>query len=166
MRKLDIFFKWHGMASCIWLFPMSNTSRFVQLARDFGITPSSRFSLRFRVCKLQYFENLSNIVPMRLFLLRLRTPRVLLSVEKHWGSVPLKELWDKSRTWRDLALHIDSGICPWNLLLARDKKVAEIMELPMLAGITELKLFLDKSKCITDGKGVDSCPWSWVGGKV
>ena len=59
-------------------------------------------------------------------------------------------------------MHIDSGICPWNLLLARDKKLAEIMELPMLAGITELKLFLDKSKCITDGEGVDSCPWSWL----
>ena len=102
---------------------MSNTSKFVQLARDFGTTPSSRFVLTFRVCKLQLLGNVSEILPMSLFLLRFKTFKVLLVEDnKHWGIVPFMELLDRSRTPRAAALHIDSGICPWNLLLERDKK--------------------------------------------
>ena len=42
--------------------------------------------------------------------------------KRHCGTVPLKELLDRSRYVRDVVLHIDSGIGPWNLLIERDKK--------------------------------------------
>ena len=119
---------------------MSNTSKFVQLARDFGTTPSSRFVLTFRVCKLHLLENVSEILPVSLFLLRFRTFKLLLVEDnKHWGIVPFMELLDKSRTPRAIELHIYSGICPWNLLLERDKKalLGLILHKNSSFGITE-----------------------------
>ena len=119
---------------------MSNTSKFVQLARDFGTTPSSRFVLTFRVCKLQLLAKVSEILPVSLFLLRFRTFKLLLVEDnKHWGIVPFMELLDRSRTARAVALHIDSGICPWNLLFDRDKKASSELVLHNMSssGITE-----------------------------
>ena len=79
--------------------------------------------MTFRNCKLQLLGNVSEILPVSLFLLRFRTFKLLLVEDnKHWGIVPFMELLDRSRTARAVALHIDSGICPWNLLLDRDKK--------------------------------------------
>ena len=74
--------------------------------------------------------------------------------------VPLKELLDRSRTRRYVPLHKDCGISPWNLLLERDKKIVELREIPMLVGITELKLFFEKSRYVTSGGRCGSCPWS------
>jgi hypothetical protein len=105
---------------------MSNTSKDVQLDRDFGTTPSSRFPLRFRAVKEQSAGNVSYILPMRLFLFSFRTNMELIG-KRHCGIVPLKELLDRSRYLRDVVLHIDSGICPWNLLLERDKKAVLLM---------------------------------------
>ena len=86
---------------------------------------------------------------MKLFLLRFRTLKLLLIEEKQWGIVPFIELLDRSRTPRDVALHIDSRFAhAWNLVLERDKKVLAGLSFhdKSSAGITELKLFLDKSK--------------------
>ena len=86
---------------------------------------------------------------MKLFLLRFRTLKLLLIEEKQWGIVPFIELLDRSRTPRDVALQIDSRFAhAWNLLLERDKKVIVGLSFhdKSSAGITELKLFLDKSK--------------------
>jgi hypothetical protein len=96
----------------MWLFPRSKISKDVQLAREFGSFPCSWFPLRSNVCKPQLLGNVLEIAPVRLFLLRFSTPRVLLISIKHWGIMPLKELLDKSRARRFLALHIDLGILP------------------------------------------------------
>ena len=95
--------------------------------------------MRFRVCKPQLTGNVSDIVPLSLFLLTSNTLRVSF---KHWGIVPFNKLSDRSRTTRYVALHIDSGIRPNNLLLERDKKKAPlcVREMPAgITGITEVK---------------------------
>ena len=102
---------------------MSNNSKFVQLEREFGTIPSSRFLLRLKVCKLQLLRNIFGISPVRLFLLRFRTSRVSLIAMKQWGIVPLKELLDRSRISIDEVLHIASRIYPLSLLLERDKNL-------------------------------------------
>ena len=104
--------------------------------------------MTFRVCKLQSLGNVSDILPVRLFLLRFRTHKLLLIEEKQWGIVPFMELLDRSRAPINVALHIDSGICPWNLLFERDKKILGLLSFhdKSSTGITELKLFLDKSR--------------------
>ena len=79
--------------------------------------------MRLKVCKPQLLGNISDILPVRLFLLRFRTFRVSLIAMRQWGIVPLKELIDRSRISRDVALHIAPRIYPLSLLLERDKNL-------------------------------------------
>ena len=45
-------------------------------------------------------------------------------------------------------------------MLERDKKNVELRDIPMLVGITELKLFFEKSRYVVLGGRCGSCPWS------
>ncbi|KAI4357203.1 hypothetical protein L6164_001167 [Bauhinia variegata] len=52
------------------------------------------------------------MLPVSLFLLKFNTARVPFIATKHLGMVPLKKLFERSRTSRFVRLHIDSGILP------------------------------------------------------
>ena len=116
--KLKAFLNQHGKLSLIWLFLRSKTCSILQLARDFRTTPYSWFPLRCGICNPKIPRNIMlERVPPRLFLLKFKTPKVvLLLVIKHAGIEPLKLLFDKSRTWKYVALHIYSGMNPMRLL--------------------------------------------------
>jgi hypothetical protein len=73
--------------------------------------------------------------------------------------VPLMELLDRSRTSRFVALHIDMGMLPYNLLLERNKNPVLGRDRLKLAGMEEWKLLPDKSKYSTY-EIIGTCPWS------
>ncbi|KAE8124762.1 hypothetical protein FH972_019618 [Carpinus fangiana] len=98
-------------------------------------------------------------MPLRLFVVRFSTPSVPVILIKHWGTVPLMELSNKSRASRYVALHIELGMLPYNLLLERKMNLMEGRDQLMLARMEGSKLFPDNSKYSTCGI-FGSCPWS------
>ena len=117
------------------------------LAKDLGNQPWNLFWLKLIIINLLPFVQVCGMLPSNAFLRKSNMSRESPKLCKHWGSEPLKLLFDKSRTWGELLLQINSGIFsvneffdtrysnvekdgigsdPWSLLKVRSKMIRRV----------------------------------------
>lgn len=108
-----------GKTSRSWLLPRLRLSSTIQFANDRGSRPSNWLWLRSIILNmLPLFDAHSwGILPWKELFLMFNTETELLRSCIHCGSIPLKKLLDKSRSWRELRLQNKGEIsCPLCLL--------------------------------------------------
>ena len=114
--KFGRFPNHEGKVSLNWLLLKSRAINIIHLAKDLGNHPWNLFWLKLIIINLLPFVQVCGMLPSNAFLRKSNMSRESPKLCKHWGSEPLKLLIDKSRTWRELMLQINSGIFPVNEL--------------------------------------------------
>ena len=104
----------------------SRTSKFLKFAKVCGNNPSNWLPLRLKFLKVFPLANVAGMVPWRIFIHKSNILRTL-ECTKNFRIMPLKCLWDKSRTSTKLALQIKEGIsqltCYWRQIYCSLRKL-------------------------------------------